>query len=113
LFFFIKPLNALLLGQDYARSAGIDFSRNRFILIMLSSLLTGLTTAFCGPVAFVGIAVPVISRIVFKSSRQQVHVVSCLILGAILVLLADAAGHSLIRNTALPVNIITTFIGAP
>jgi iron complex transport system permease protein len=111
--FFIKPLNALLLGEDYARSAGIDFRRSRFMLILLSSALTGITTAYCGPIAFAGIAVPVLSRMIFNTSRQQVHYFSCLILGSTLLLLADAAGHSLIDGVTLPVNILTTFIGAP
>ena len=111
--FFIKPLNAMLLGEDYARNVGIDFKRSRFYLILLSSCLTGITTAFCGPVAFVGIAVPILSRLIFKSSRQQVHFFSCLLIGSIILLFADAITNSLIKSVSLPINMITTFIGAP
>ncbi len=113
LLLFIKPLNAMLLGQNYAQNAGIHFTRSRFYLILISSALTGLTTAFCGPVAFVGIAVPILSRMVFSSSRQQLHFSACILIGAILLLLADALSNSFIKNVALPINMITTFIGAP
>jgi iron complex transport system permease protein len=109
----IKPLNALLLGEFYAQSAGVAASGARFRLIMLSSVLTGVITAFCGPIAFVGTAVPVLSRMVFKTSRQQVHYVSCMLIGSIILLFSDAFAHTAIRGTALPVNMITTIIGAP
>ncbi len=111
--FFIKPLNALLLGQNYAQNSGINFKTNRFWLILISSVLTGITTAFCGPVAFVGIAVPILSRMVFTTSRQHVHFFSCMLIGSSLLLLSDALCNSLISNIALPINMITTFIGAP
>lgn len=113
LLFFVKPLNALLLGQNYTQNAGINFSRNRFFLILISSVLTGLTTAFCGPIAFIGIAVPILSRMLFKTARQQVHFFSCMLLGAILLLFSDALCSSLVNGLSLPINMITTFIGAP
>lgn len=111
--FFVKPLNALLLGQNYAQNLGINFNRSRFYLILISSVLTGVTTAFCGPIAFVGIAVPILSRMIFSSSKQQLHFFSCLLLGSIILLLSDALAHSTIDNIVLPINMITTFIGAP
>lgn len=111
--FYVKPLNALLLGQNYAQSVGINFKRTRFVLILLSSVLTGVTTAFCGPVAFVGIAVPIFSRMIIPSSDQGLHLVSCALLGATLVLLADAACHSMVKGYTLPINMLTTVIGAP
>lgn len=113
LLFFIKPLNALLLGQDYAQNTGINFKTTRFWLILLSSVLTGITTAFCGPIAFVGIAVPILSRMILKTSRQQIHVMASLLIGSIILLLSDWLCNSLINNVSLPVNMITTFIGAP
>jgi iron complex transport system permease protein len=113
LLFFIKPLNALLLGQNYAQNLGVDFNRNRFYLILVSSLLTGITTAFCGPIAFAGIAVPILSRMIFRSSRQEVHMLACLLIGASLLLFSDVLCHSLIRDIALPLNMITTLLGAP
>lgn len=113
LLFFVKPLNALLLGQNYAQNLGVNFNRSRFYLIMISSVLTGVTTAFCGPIAFVGIAVPILSRMIFSSSKQQLHFFSCLLIGAIILLLSDALAHTLMRDIVLPINMITTFIGAP
>ena len=68
--FFVKPLNALLLGQSYAQNAGVDFKKSRFWLILIASVLTGITTAFCGPIAFIGTSVPILSRMLFKTSRQ-------------------------------------------
>lgn len=113
LLFFIKPLNALLLGQNYAQNVGINFNRSRFYLILISSVLTGLTTAFCGPVAFIGIAVPILSRMVFNSSKQQTHYAACILIGSIILLFSDALCHSAIKSMALPLNMITTLIGAP
>lgn len=113
LLLFVKPLNALLLGQNYAQNIGIDFTRSRFYLILISSVLTGVSTAFCGPVAFVGIAVPILSRMLFSSSRQQLHFFSCLLCGGGLLLLSDALGNSIVANVSLPINMITTFLGAP
>lgn len=113
LLFFIKPLNALLLGQNYAQNTGIHFNRSRFYLILISSVLTGLTTAFCGPIAFVGIAVPVLSRMLFNSSRQQLHISACLLIGSILLLFSDVLCHVAIKGIAMPLNMITTLLGAP
>lgn len=113
LLFFIKPLNALLLGENYAQNIGVDFSRSRFYLILISSVLTGLVTAFCGPIAFVGIAVPILSRMIFSSSKQHIHLRSCLLLGSIILLLSDAITNSVFKSVALPINMMTTFIGAP
>jgi iron complex transport system permease protein len=113
LLFFVKPLNALLLGQNYAQNVGINFNKNRFYLIMVSSILTGLTTAFCGPIAFIGTAVPILSRMIFSTSRQQIHFFSCILIGSMLLLFSDALCNSLIENVSLPINMITTFIGAP
>jgi iron complex transport system permease protein len=113
LFLFVKPLNAMLLGQNYAHNVGIDFNRNRFYLILLSSVLTGVTTAFCGPIAFVGIAVPILSRLFFDTSNQQLHLFSSLFIGSIILLFSDALCNHLITDISLPINMITTFIGAP
>ncbi len=110
---FIKPLNTFLLGENYAHNLGINIKKSRFWLILLSSALTGIITAFCGPIAFVGIAVPILSRMIFESSKQQIHFASCILIGPILLLLADAFAHSLFKQIALPINMITTLMGAP
>jgi iron complex transport system permease protein len=113
LVFFIKPLNAFLLGENYAANAGIHYHRNRFYLILISSVLTGVTTAFCGPIAFVGIAVPLLARMTFQSSSQSVQLPACVLLGSIILLFSDVACFTFSKPAALPVNMITTFIGAP
>lgn len=111
--FYIKPLNALLLGENYSQNIGVNFKSSRFYLILISSVLTGLTTAFCGPIAFIGIAVPILSRMIFKNSKQHLHIISCLLLGSIILLLSDTLANSVIKNISLPINMLTTFIGAP
>lgn len=113
IFFFVKPLTAFLLGENYATTSGINYSKNRFYLILLSSLLTGITTAFCGPIAFVGIAVPILSRMIFTVSNQKIHLLSCIVLGSIILLFSDVVCHNLSKTSALPINMITTFVGAP
>lgn len=113
LIIFIKPLNALLLGQNYAVNAGINYSKNRFYLILISSVLTGITTAFCGPIAFVGISVPLLSRMIFNTANQKTHLLSCVLIGATIVLFSDVVCHTFSSSFALPVNMITTFVGAP
>ncbi len=113
LVYFIKPLNALLLGDEYARSLGFATSRTRFFLILISSLLTGICTAFCGPLAFVGLSVPILSRLLFKTSHQQWHLLTGGLMGSSLLLFSDALTHNLIPDSSLPVNIITTLLGAP
>lgn len=110
---FTKPLNAFLLGQSYATNVGVNYSANRFYLILISSVLTGITTAFCGPIAFVGIAVPLLSRIIFKTSDQSTHVFSCMLIGSILLLYSDVICHTFSTSFTLPINMITTFVGAP
>jgi iron complex transport system permease protein len=111
--FFIKPLNAFLLGQNYANNLGVNYSGNRFYLILISSVLTGLTTAFCGPIAFVGIAVPLLSRIIFNTAQQKTHIFSCILIGSCILLFSDFVCHNISNNAMLPINMITTFIGAP
>jgi len=113
LILFIKPLNAFLMGQNYATNMGINYSSNRFYLILISSVLTGIATAFCGPIAFVGIAVPLLSRMIFNTSRQQTQLVSCMLIGSIILLFSDVVCHTFSRSATLPINMITTFVGAP
>lgn len=113
LFLRLKPLTAMLYGENYSQNLGFNFRRERFLLILIASLMTGLTTAFCGPIAFVGIAVPIFSRMLFRSSDLWLHFFSSSLLGSILLLLSDALSSNVSDGLSLPINMITTLIGAP
>lgn len=113
LFFLAKPFQALLIGENYATSLGINFKLYRFYFILISSLLTAIATAFCGPIAFIGLSVPIMSRLIFITSNQKYQLVYCLLLGAIIMLICDTLAHVILPGSLLPVNIITTLIGSP
>ena len=108
-----KMLDALLLGENYARSMGLNPQRARFIIICSSSLLAGSITAFCGPIGFVGIAVPHITRQLFRTSSHRILVPACCLIGTLLLLLCDVLSQLPGNQTVLPINIITALIGAP
>ncbi|MBS1604302.1 MAG: iron ABC transporter permease [Bacteroidetes bacterium] len=108
-----KMLDALLLGENYARSMGLDPRKARLVIICSSSLLAGSITAFCGPIGFVGIAVPHITRQIFRSSDHRVLVPGCCLTGALLLLLCDTLSQLPGSPTVLPINVITALAGAP
>lgn len=109
----IKPLDALLLGERYAKSMGINFKRTRFIVILAASLLTGTITAFTGPIAFVGLVVPHIAKLVFKTSSHLILYVGTILSGAIILLVCDTFTQMPGSEYVLPINAITSIIGAP
>lgn len=109
----IKPLDALLLGERYAKSMGINFSRTRLIIILATSLLTGTITAFTGPITFIGLVVPHIAKLIFKTSSHLVLYAATILLGAIIVLICDTCTQMPGREFVLPINAITSIIGAP
>lgn len=111
--FSIKALNALLLGENYARSMGINYKKSRLIIIFSTSILTGTITAFTGPIAFIGLAVPHIAKLIFKTSNHTVLYWSTLLLGAAIMLICDAASQMPGMEITLPINAITSIIGAP
>jgi iron complex transport system permease protein len=108
-----KPLNALLLGEAYARSMGLMVKRARFWLIGSASILAGATTAFCGPIGFLGVAVPHLCRGLFHTSDHRVLAPATTLMGATLALLADLIAHVPGHQTVLPLNAVTALIGAP
>lgn len=108
-----KPLNALLLGENYARSMGLTVNRARFVIIASTSLLAGSITAFCGPIGFVGIAVPHITRALLRTADHRRLVPGCCLVGAGLLLLCDCLTQLPGSQTVLPINIITALLGAP
>jgi iron complex transport system permease protein len=107
----LRPLDALLLGDAHARSVGIDIRRARFGVLGTAALLSGAVTAFCGPIGFLGIAVPHLARRLLGSSRHAVLVPASLELGALLGLAALVLSEG--SGRALPLNAITALLGAP
>lgn len=112
-FFLSKTLNALLLGEDYAQSMGLNIRKSRFAIIGVTSILAGAITGFCGPIGFVGIAVPHLTRSFLNTSDHRVLIPSCVLVGAILMLVCDIISQVPGSNTVLPVNAITAMIGSP
>ncbi len=111
--FFFKPLNALLLGEEYARSMGVHVRRMRIALITATSILAGMVTAYCGPVTFLGVAVPHIARGVMKTSDHQKVLPATMLIGGATALCADLISHMPGQPGILPLNAITAFLGVP
>jgi iron complex transport system permease protein len=109
----IKPLDALLLGENYAKSMGVNYSKARLSIMIATSILAGSITAFAGPIAFVGLAVPHMSKILFKTSKHLILFWSTLLLGAIIMLFCDIASQIPGTTVILPINAITSIVGAP
>lgn len=107
----IKPLNGLLLGEDYARGLGINVERTRLYIVLATGLLAGGVTAFCGPIAFIGVAVPHIARGIFKTSNHRVTIPACVLTGACLLLICDMLCSLAIYP--LPISTVSALFGAP
>jgi iron complex transport system permease protein len=111
--FLPKSLNALLLGENYARTLGLNVQRTRIGVIISASLLAGVVTAFCGPIGFLGVAVPHLCRSIFNSADHRILIPTSLLLGAILALLADLIAQMPGSQYVLPLNVITALFGVP
>jgi len=109
----IKALDALLLGESYAKSLGINFNTTQLIIIFSTSILAGSITAFVGPIAFVGLAVPHLTKLIFQTSKHWILFWGTLLFGAITMLLCDLISQMAGNNIVLPINAITSIIGAP
>lgn len=109
----IKKLNAFLLGENYAQSMGLSLKKSRMLLIIATGLLAGGVTAFAGPIAFVGLAVPHLTRQVFDTMEHKILVPAVFIYGAILMLLCDTIAQLPTSANVLPINAITSLVGAP
>ena len=109
----IKPLNALLLGDEMARSLGIDLRRARIGIVTATALLVSAVTAFCGPIAFIGIAVPHLSRGLLASSDHRLLLPATCLTGACVALCAAIIAELPGNNLALPLNVVTALLGAP
>lgn len=109
----IKSLNALLLGENYAKSMGVNYSKARLLIILATSILAGSITAFAGPIAFIGLAVPHMAKLVFQSSNHTILFWSTILLGAIIMLICDSISQLPHTDITLPINAVTSIFGAP
>lgn len=109
----IKPLNALLLGENYAKSMGLNFKKARLIIIFATSILAGSITAYAGPIAFIGLAVPHIAKLVFQTSNHSILFWATLLFGAGIMLICDVVSQMPGTEITLPINAITSILGAP
>ncbi|MCB0460757.1 MAG: iron ABC transporter permease, partial [Flavobacteriaceae bacterium] len=109
----IKPLNSLLLGENYAVSLGVNIKKTRNSILITTGVLTGVITAFSGPIAFVGLAVPHLTKIIFKTANHGVLLPAVGILGAIIMLISDTIAQLPNLEYTLPINAVTSLFGAP
>lgn len=112
-FTMTKSLNALLLSENYARSMGINIKSSRFWIIISTSLLAGSITAFCGPIAFIGIAIPHLTRLLFNTSNHKTLIPAVAMSGIIVMLICDMISQIPGSEHVLPINAITSLLGAP
>ncbi|MCT4644758.1 MAG: iron ABC transporter permease [Carboxylicivirga sp.] len=110
---YSKQMNALLLGENYATGVGIHVTRVRIMLIVTTSILAGTLTAFTGPIAFIGVAVPHLARLLFKTSNHKTLIPATMLCGVIIMLVCDIVSQIPGSESTLPVNSITALFGAP
>ncbi len=109
----VKLLNVFMVGENYARSMGMNIRTTRILLFTSTSLLAGTVTAFCGPIGFIGIVIPHISRMLFRTANHMVLLPGSMLLGAILLLISDIISQLPGADSTLPINSITALIGIP
>lgn len=109
----IKSLNGLLLGENYAASMGVNLKKTRNLVLIITSLMTGVITAFSGPIAFIGLAVPHLTKLLFDTSDHKILIPSVAFTGAILMLICDTIAQVPNSEYTLPINAITSLFGAP
>ncbi|NAS30303.1 iron chelate uptake ABC transporter family permease subunit [Flavobacteriaceae bacterium R38] len=109
----LKSLNSLLLGENYAKSLGLNIKKSRFLIIIATSLLAGSVTAFAGPIAFIGLAVPHLTKQIFNTTNHRILLPAILLYGAIIMLICDTIAQLPSSDYTLPINAITSLVGAP
>ncbi len=109
----IKPLNALMLGDRYAENLGINILRTRNWLLIVTGILTAITTAFCGPVAFIGLAVPHIARLLLTTDNHRVLLPATILCGGAIALVCNLICYLPGENGVIPLNAVTPIMGAP
>jgi len=113
LIFTIKPLNAIVIGEEQAAILGVRVKVVRIVLIFITAILTGLITAYCGPIAFVGLAVPNLVKLLFKTQNHKMLILGSFVFGILFLLLSDWLVQLLWSDIHLPLNAVTSLIGAP
>lgn len=111
--FLIKPLNIMLLGTQYAESLGVNIRQIRNLLLVTVGLLTAVTTAFCGPISFIGLAIPHISRLLFRTDNHQILLPGTVLTGAVIALFCNLVCYLPGELGIIPLNAVTPLIGAP
>ena len=109
----LKALNSLLLGEHYAKSLGLNINRSRMLIILATSLLAGGITAFAGPIAFIGLAIPHIARQILNTSNHSILMPAVIFIGAIVMLVCDSIAQLPTSDYTLPINAVTAIFGAP
>ena len=109
----VKPLNGLTLGEQYAQSLGVNVARTRFLLLAITGMLTAVTTAFCGPIAFIGLAVPHLARLLTGTEDHRTLLPATILLGCAVALLCSLLCYLPPNGSIIPINAITPLIGAP
>jgi iron complex transport system permease protein len=112
-FFLVKSLNALVLGENSAKNLGVNIRFVRFLIIGITAILVGTITAFCGPIAFVGLAIPNLCRLIFKTQKHQILIVANILIGSVFMLSCDSIIQHIEPYFAIPLNAFTSLIGAP
>jgi iron complex transport system permease protein len=111
--FLIKPLNIFLLGDQYAKNAGLNLRLAKYGVISITALMAGVITAYCGPIAFVGLATPHIARMIWDTSDHKILIPVVGVLGAIILMLCDVISRLPGMAQSLPLNAITSILGGP
>lgn len=112
-FFFVKPLNIILLGDHYASNLGVNIKTLRIKLIIIAGILTAIATAYTGPIAFIGLAVPHLSRMIFKTSEHKILLPGIILTGMAIALACNLIARLPSLEQAIPINTVTSLFGAP
>jgi iron complex transport system permease protein len=112
-FVMVKPLNAMLMGETFSRTVGVKMQRTRIVMLASASILAGSVTAFCGPIAFIGVAVPHIARLLFGTTDHRTLMPGVALCGAVIMLLSDIISNAPGGGHIIPVNTVTSLIGIP
>lgn len=109
----LKPLNSLLLGENYAQNMGVNMKQIKRSILIIAGVLTGVSTAFVGPIAFIGLAIPHVARLIFSTSNHKILVPAVLLIGALVLLICDSIAQLPFSEQVIPINAITSLFGAP